>query len=225
MRLLLLNGNANTAMTEQMAKRARERLGANVEVVAETATDSVAYIGSRRECALAGAAIVTLVERHLAAEDRPFDAILLACFGEPGISAVREISPVPVVGMLEASLLTAVQLGSRFSIITPGVRWPRMIDDVLHDLGLSRRCLGVDAIVIDDLTLPRQRDEAARRLFATLGSQEERLSPDVIIIGGAAFTGLADSHGSVGSGQLLDCFDAAVMQCQALMQLTWRMPA
>ncbi|APX91525.1 hypothetical protein BWR19_00340 [Halomonas sp. 1513] len=222
MRLLLLNGNANAAMTEQMAQRARERLGERVEVVADTPTDSVAYIGSRRECALAGAVLVTLVERHLAAEGKPFDAILLACFGEPGMAAVREISPVPVIGMLEASLLTAVQLGSRFSIITPGARWPRMIEDVLHDLGLARRCLGVDAIVIDDLALPQQRDEAKRRLFDTLSAQQVRLSPEVIIIGGAAFAGLAESRMSLGACRLLDCFDAAVLQCQALMQLTQR---
>lgn len=222
MRLLLLNGNTNTAMTDQMADRARERLGKQVEVVADTATNSVAYIGSRRECALAGAAVVTSVERHLAAEGGSFDAVLLACFGEPGIAAVREISPVPVIGMLEASILTAVQLGSRFSIITPGARWPPMIDDVLHDLGLARRCLGIDAIGIDDLELPRQRDEAARRLFDTLVSQEKLLSPDVIIIGGAAFAGLVDSQATSYNCRQLDCFDAAIMQCQALMQLTRR---
>jgi Asp/Glu/hydantoin racemase len=135
---------------------------------------------------------------------------------------VREISPVPVVGMLEASLLTAVQLGSRFSIITPGARWPRMIEDVLHDLGLARRCLGIDAIVIDDLTLPQQRDEAGRRLFAMLSAQQEQLAPDVIIIGGAAFAGLAEGRMSPSECRLLDCFDAAIMQCQALIQLTQR---
>ncbi|RDB42680.1 hydrogenase expression protein HupH [Halomonas sp. DQ26W] len=219
MRLLLLNGNSNVSMTEQMAGRARELLGHEAEIVADTATDSVAYIGSRRECALAGAALVPLVERHLTEDPIGFDAILLACFGEPGIAAVREISPVPVVGMLEASLLTAIQLGERFSIITPGERWPRMIEDGLHGLGLTRRCLGINAIVIDDLRLPDQREQAGQRLAATLEAQYARLAPDVVIIGGAAFAGLAPDMPRPAGCRLLDCFEAAVMQCQALMCL------
>jgi Asp/Glu/hydantoin racemase len=31
-----------------------------------------------------------------------FDACLIACFGEPGIAAAREVLPFPVVGIAEA---------------------------------------------------------------------------------------------------------------------------
>ncbi|PMR73291.1 aspartate/glutamate racemase family protein [Billgrantia endophytica] len=220
MRLLLLNGNANTAMTEQMAAKAGQSLGAGVEVVADTAVDSVGYIASRRDCALSAAAVVALAERHLARDPRGFDAILLACFGEPGISAVREISPVPVVGMLEASVLSAMQLGGRFSIITPGRRWPWMIEDMLNDLGVSRHCRGIDAIAIDDLTLPAQRDVARQRLVDTLGEQQTRLAPEVVIVGGAAFAGLAKELDIASQCRVIDCLDAALAQAQALMRLT-----
>ncbi|MBD3897118.1 aspartate/glutamate racemase family protein [Halomonas sp. ML-15] len=217
MRLLMLNGNANAAMTEQMAAKARHLLGSDVEVVADTAVDSVAYIASRRDCALSAAAVLGMAEHHLAADPKGFDAILLACFGEPGIAAVREISPVPVVGMLEASVLSALQLGGRFSVITPGVRWPRMIEDQLNDLGVARHCLGIDAIAIDDLTLPAQRDLARQRLAATLESQQTRLVPEVVIVGGAAFAGLATELDA--ESRVIDCLDAALAQAQAMMLL------
>nr|WP_163501504.1 aspartate/glutamate racemase family protein [Halomonas socia] len=220
MRLLLLNGNANRAMTDQMAAKARRLLGAGVEVVADTAVDSVAYIASRRDCALSAAAVVGLAEKHLAAEPARFDAILLACFGEPGISAVREISPVPVVGMLEASVLSALQLGGRFSVITPGQRWPRMIEDQLNDLGVARHCLGIDAIAIDDLALPAQRNLAAQRLATTLEAQQARLVPDVVIVGGAAFAGLAAELTLAKECRVIDCLDAALAQVQAMLTLT-----
>lgn len=220
MRLLLLNGNANTAMTEQMAAKARDVLGANVEVVADTAVDSVAYIASRRDCALSAAAVVGLTEQHLAADDQGFDAILLACFGEPGIAAVREISSVPVVGMLEASVLSALQLGGRFSVVTPGRRWPRMIEDQLNDLGVARHCLGIDAIAIDDLVLPAQRELARQRLAATLETQHARLAPDVVIVGGAAFAGLAAQLSQTRGCRVIDCLEAALAQVQAMLTLT-----
>lgn len=220
MRLLLLNGNTNVAMTEQMASRARYLLGAGVEVVADTADDSVAYIGSRRECALAAAAFLRLVEGHLARKESEYDAILLACFGEPGIAAVREITSLPVIGMLEASILSALQFGGRFSIITPGQRWPRMIDDTLHGLGVTRHCVGVDAIVIDDLTLPEQREAARQRLATTLDDQQTRLAPDTVIVGGAAFAGLAKELYESRQCRVIDSLDAALVQAQALMKLT-----
>ncbi|SDL60628.1 Asp/Glu/hydantoin racemase [Franzmannia pantelleriensis] len=219
MRLLLLNGNANLAMTEQMAAKARRLLGASVEVVADTAVDSVGYIASRRDCALSGAAVVGLAEHHLATDPAGFDAILLACFGEPGIAAVREISPVPVVGMLEASVLSALQLGGRFSVITPGQRWPRMIEDQLNDLGVSRHCVGIDAISIDDLRLPAQRDLAGQRLASTLERQQQQLSPEVVIVGGAAFAGLAAELPLEKACRVIDCLDAALAQTQAMMLL------
>ncbi|RTR07025.1 aspartate/glutamate racemase family protein [Halomonas nitroreducens] len=216
MRLLMLNGNTNTAMTDAMASRARAFLGSAVEVHAETAEQGVAYIASRRDCALAGAALVASLERRSRIEH---DAVLLACFGEPGLAAAREACPVPVTGMLEASVLSALQLGERFSIVTPGRRWPRMIEDILHELGASRRCLGISAVNIDDLALPAQRDQARTRVQSAVADQQARLAPDAIIVGGAAFAGLAADLAVGPDCRLVDSLDAGLAQSLALMRL------
>ncbi|PCF94722.1 aspartate/glutamate racemase family protein [Vreelandella nigrificans] len=217
--LLLLNGNTNLAMTEAMASRAQQLLGDAVKISTMTANESVAYIGSQRDCVAAAAAVVNMAEHCFSPTSTPPDALLLACFGEPGMAAVREFSPVPVVGMLEASVLTAMQLGARFSIITPGRRWPRMIEDTLNGLGVSRHCLGIDAVVIDDLALPEQREQAKIRLQKVIDEQCSRLAPDVIIIGGAALAGLRDEVAHPPSIKLLDSLDAALAQTNALMTL------
>ncbi|MDN3557909.1 aspartate/glutamate racemase family protein [Halomonas maura] len=216
MRLLMLNGNTNTAMTDAMASRARAFLGSAVAIRAETVGQGVPYIASRRDCALAAGALVASLEGRA---DVDHDAVLLACFGEPGLAAAREACSVPVTGMLEASVLCALQLGARFSIVTPGRRWPRMIEDVLHAMGASRRCLGISAVDIDDLSLPVQRDQARARLQAAVADQQARLAPDAIIVGGAALAGLAADL-EVGPGcRLVDSLDAALAQSLALMRL------
>ncbi|MDR5865458.1 aspartate/glutamate racemase family protein [Halomonas koreensis] len=216
MRLLMLNGNTNAAMTDWMAARARAFYGDAVEVCADTAPRGVPYIASRRDCALAGGALVARLEAR-PADDH--DGLLLACFGEPGLAAVREVSPVPVTGMLEASVLCALQLGARFSIVTPGRRWPRMIEDVLHELGASRRCLGITSVAIEDLALPAQRDAARRRAQAAVDEQAASLAPDVIIVGGAALAGLARELAAPTGLRLVDSLDAALAQSLALMRL------
>lgn len=217
MRLLMLNGNTNVAMTDWMARRAESFYGEAVEVRAETAAQGVPYIASRRDCALAGGALVASLESHdLEAQE----AVLLACFGEPGLAAARELCPVPVVGMLEASVLSALQLGARFSIVTPGLRWPRMIEDALHDLGVDRHCLGITPVTIDDLTLPAQRDEARERTAAAVREQAATLAPDAIIVGGAALAGLVAELEAPPGCRLVDSLDAALAQARALMALT-----
>ncbi|MBB3139177.1 aspartate/glutamate racemase family protein [Halomonas organivorans] len=217
MRLLMLNGNINVAMTDWMARRAQAFYDGTVEVTAETAAQGVPYIASRRDCALAGGALVASLESH---DLEAWDAVLLACFGEPGLAAARECCSVPVVGMLEASVLSALQLGARFSIVTPGRRWPRMIEDVLHELGVGRQCLGITPVTIDDLALPAQRDEARERTAAAVREQATTLAPEVIIIGGAALAGLAAELEAPPGCRLVDSLDAALAQARALMSLS-----
>ena len=62
---------------------------------------------------------------------------MLACFGDPGLAALKEISQVPVVGMADASILQACALGNRFSIVTGGERWKSMLEEFVAGHGLS----------------------------------------------------------------------------------------
>lgn len=226
MRLLLLNGNSNAAMTATLASRARQWLGAAVTVDEETAAEGVPYIGSRRDCALTAAHTLGRVEAHLARGDLAADAILLGCFGEPGLEAVREISPVPVLGMLEASVLCALQLGERFAIVTPGLRWPRMIEERLHALGVAHHCLEIVPVRVEDLALPLRQEQVSERLMEALEGLQRRAAPPVVIIGGAAFAGFAARLPAPPGCRLLDAFDAALAQSLALMRLAegaeWR---
>ena len=52
------------------------------------------------------------------AERNGFDAVIVGCFGDPGLEAARELTHMPVIGPSESSLLVAASLGHRFSVIT-----------------------------------------------------------------------------------------------------------
>lgn len=55
-----------------------------------------------------------LIQTH---ED-DFDAFVIGCFGDPGITAARELTDTPVVGPAEATFHTAAQISDRFSCLT-----------------------------------------------------------------------------------------------------------
>src|SRR5215831_5159164 len=96
MRILVLNPNTSAEITALLAAAA-------TVISTATATRGVPYIATRAEAQIGGAiALEMLADRH-----RDFDAAVIAAFGDPGLFGARELFDIPVVGMAEASMLTA----------------------------------------------------------------------------------------------------------------------
>ena len=114
----LLNGNSNEAATERYARAATAYFGERAAVEARTLVDAPLYIATRRDCARAAVGILDHAEARLARRDLPKpDALILACFGEPGLGALRELSDIPMFGLLEASARAVAGRGKSFSIL------------------------------------------------------------------------------------------------------------
>ena len=60
---------------------------------------------------------LALVELARSLENRAA-AFVIACFSDPGLHAVREAVRVPVLGISECGVLTALTLGQRFGVIS-----------------------------------------------------------------------------------------------------------
>ena len=78
------------------------------------------------------------LELAAAAEADGVDAIVLGCFGDPGLDGFREILSVPIVGPCEASMHVAAQLGHSFGIVT-------VLDSVVAPLRKLVRAAGLDS--------------------------------------------------------------------------------
>ena len=75
-----------------------------------------------------------------AAEADGYDAMILGCFGDPGLDGFREILSVPMVGPCEAAMHVACMLGHRFGIVT-------VLDSIVAPLHRLARIAGVDSRV------------------------------------------------------------------------------
>lgn len=54
---------------------------------------------------------------RLAAAQKDAAGYVIACFGDPGLHALRDQTTLPVVGIQEAAVMTALTLGQRFGVI------------------------------------------------------------------------------------------------------------
>ncbi|MBX9594034.1 MAG: aspartate/glutamate racemase family protein, partial [Roseomonas sp.] len=134
MRLLLLNGNTDPAITALLAARAAEALPRlrlpPAEIIPATAPFGARYIATRAAVAIAGHAVLAGLAEHIGPDNAGgFDAALIACFGEPGLEAAREILPVPVHGLAEASLTAALAIAPRIALLTGGAAWVPMLQE------------------------------------------------------------------------------------------------
>jgi len=142
MRLLLINPNTTQAMTDKVLAVARAGVSDEVELVGATGRFGAAYVASRAAYAIAGHAALDA----WANAPGTFDAVVLACFGDPGLDALREICPVPVVGMADAALFVAAQLGARIGIVTGGERWGPMLREFVAARGLADRVASIRTV-------------------------------------------------------------------------------
>jgi Asp/Glu/hydantoin racemase len=215
--LLLINGNTTAKLTERLHRRACAFLGASWLVSAETARFGFPYVTKRTEVIVAAHAILETAKMAMETGNT-FDACLIACFGEPGITAVREASPVPVVGMAEASVLCALQVGRRYAIVTVGEHWPAMIEEYLQGLLLFERCAGIIPVSGHALALSADRSLALDQISFAI-ERALSLGADSVIIGGAAITGFAQDLQGKFRVPLIDSLDAGLAQVEALSRL------
>jgi allantoin racemase len=187
MRILLINPNTTSEITELVAGHARTAAGEDVEIVPATARFGARYISTRAAAAIAAHAALDAFAEH----GEGCDAVYLACFGDPGLLALKEVSPVPVVGMAEASCHLACRLGRRFSIVTGGARWKPMLEEFVAAQGLFERLAGIRAVAPTGGEIARDPEAALSLLAEACRRCAEEDGADVVILGGAALAGLA----------------------------------
>jgi allantoin racemase len=149
MRILLINPNTTTSMTDSMVSAAERVAAPGTEIAGATVEDGVPFIDGYYDEALAAAAVARCVcERR-----GTFDAAIIACFGDPGLLAARELTDAPVVGIAEASFALAATLGHRFGVVTTVDRSVPGTIDLLRHYGIESRCAAIEASGADVLEI------------------------------------------------------------------------
>lgn len=216
-RILVLNPNTGAPTTQTLAELARRR-APDATFVPSTGRFGAAYVSSRAAYAIAGHAALDAYARDGAG----CDAVLLACFGDPGLDALAEIAPVPVIGMAAASCHVATLLGPRFGIVTGGARWPAMLEGYVASLGLSARLAGVRAVAPTGDEIARDPDAALAILVAAARACADEDGADVVVLAGAGLAGVADRIAPSVPVPVLCSFAAALETTLAVARLAPR---
>ena len=160
MRILVINPNTSEEMTSDIGDAARRYARADTEVETVCPDWGPRSIEGHYEDYVAAVATLDVIRERADG----FDGVVIACFGDPGLPAARELSPVPVVGIAEASMLTACMVAHRFSIVTVLPRVKPFLEDVVRYHGLESRCASIRTTPLSVLDCERDPAAAEREI-------------------------------------------------------------
>jgi allantoin racemase len=103
--------------------------------------------------------LLKIIERQ-----KDFDAILLGCWGDPGLRAARTVADIPVIGAAEASVALSSLVAHRFGVVTIMSSDVPEIEVYLRSLGADDRCVGVNAVELPFYALVDDPAETIRRV-------------------------------------------------------------
>jgi allantoin racemase len=116
--------------------------------------------------------------------------VLIGCFGDPGLLALRESSNVPVTGLAEASFIEAERHG-RFAIVTGGARWGPMLQRLAQTLGHAPMLAGIHTVAPTGAQLAADPTAARALLAQACRDVAHQLGVQSVILGGAGLAGMA----------------------------------
>lgn len=215
MRLLVVNPNISESVSELIAAEVDRARMPGTEFSMRTAAFGVEYIETRFESMVAGYAVA-----HVAASEyREVDAVIVAAFGDPGVPALREALPIPVVGLTEAAMHTAALLGNRIGVVAISSRITAWYRETIEAEGMHQRLTRIRNLDegIDDIgSVGEDARDRLRRLAWECVTKD---GADAIVLAGAPLAGLARSLRDELPVPLIDGIAAAVKQAEALVQL------
>jgi len=187
--LLVINPNTGLATTQRLQTWINGLLPQEVKVECITARFGAPYIACEASYVVAGHALLDAWSDYVQNATTHPDGVLIACFGDPGLFALREASACPVSGLAEASFIQAAKSGP-FAIVTGGARWKPMLQRLAGSLGFEQLLKHIEIVEQDGATLLADRALALRVLSqACLRAADS--GAHSIILGGAGLAGYA----------------------------------
>ena len=163
--------------------------------------------------------IPATVERALELEQDGWDAIVLGCYGDPGLDAFRELLSIPIIGPGEATALIAASLGHRFSVITVTDSVIAFTERQIWNCGVGEKLASVRAVNIPVLELHSDRDKAIGATIEHGAEAIEEDRADTLIVGcmSMGFLGIAEEASEQQGEPVLNPSKVALKYAEALV--------
>ncbi|MFU9135589.1 allantoin racemase [Erwinia tasmaniensis] len=212
----VINPNTSAAMTHTIAQAARAVAAPETTIVAVCPSQGVPSIEGHFDEAVAA---IGVLEQIKAGREQGVSGHVIACFGDPGLLAARELASGPVVGIAEASMHMATLVATRFSIVTTLPRTVIIARHLLRQYGFEHHCSAVHAIDLPVLTLEDGSGLAQEKVRERCIQAMQQDGSGAIVLGCGGMSNLAQTLTRELGIPVIDGVSAAVKMVESLVAL------
>ena len=230
MKIQLINPNTTQSMTDSIYNMAVRYADADTEITAVsplTGPDSI-------ECYVDEYLAVPGVIQEVIKGDKEenADAFIIACFGDPGLAAAREVTEKPVLGICESAITTAKFIAPYFSVVSVLDRSRKVTEDVVKAYGAESFCRSIRTTGLSVLEFGKNPEKGLKALAEQGRRAVEEDGAECILLGCAGFVDFVDRLREELRVPVLDGVMPAVKLAEALVKMnvktskanTWKAP-
>ncbi|MEB5921738.1 allantoin racemase [Franconibacter daqui] len=215
-RIQVINPNTSVEMTRTIGEAARAVAMPGTEILAVCPTQGVESIEGHFDEAIAAVGVLEQIKRGQA---QGVDGHIIACFGDPGLLAARELAKGPVIGIAEAAMHMATLVATRFSVVTTLPRTVIIARHLLRQYGFEHHCAALHAIDLPVLALEDGTGLAQQKVRERCIQAKNEDNSGAIVLGCGGMANLARELTAELGIPVIDGVTAAVKMVESLLSL------
>lgn len=212
----VINPNTSLAMTETIGAAARAVAGVGTQILAVCPSQGVQSIEGHFDEAIAA---IGVLEQIKAGREQGVSGHVIACFGDPGLLAARELARGPVIGIAEAAMHMATMVATRFSVVTTLPRTVIIARHLLRQYGFEQHCAALHAIDLPVLALEDGTGLAQEKVRQGCIQAKQQDGSGAIVLGCGGMASLARELTLELGIPVIDGVGAAVKMVESLVAL------
>ena len=230
MKIKIINPNTTLSMTKSIEALAKKNARSSTEVYAvspQTGPESI-------ECYVDEYLAIPGVIKEVIKGDREedVDAFIIACFGDPGLQAAREVTNKPVLGIAESAITMAKFIAPYFSIVSVLDRSRKVTEDIVSNYGAEKFCRSIRSTGLSVLEFGSNPEKGLEALAKQSEKAIKEDGAECILLGCAGFVDFVEELNKRLGVPVLDGVVPAVKFAEAMVDMglltskvsTWNYP-
>lgn len=217
MKIKIINPNTTWSMTRDIELAGKRRARPDTEVYAVSPSTGPESIESMYDDYMAVPGVLSEIIKGDREEGA--DAFIIACFGDPGLLAAKEVTDKPVVGIAQAAFITARLISPNFSVVYVLDRAEQVIREALRLHGAEGVCRSCRSTGLSVLDFDKDPEAGMRALEEQSRKCIEEDGAECVVLGCAGFVQFVDSLSKKFGVPIIDGVSPAVKLCEALVDM------
>jgi Asp/Glu/hydantoin racemase len=215
--ILVINPNSTAAVTQGIDEAcAPLRIPGGPAIECVTLAEGPPGVETQRDAD----SVVGPLVRMVSAREKGHAAFVIACYSDPGIHSVREVTKKPVLGIAECGILTALTLGQKFGVIAILQASVARHLRYVGALGLKDRLAGELAVDLRVTELADRR-KTLKRMVEIGGRLRDERGADVVVMGCAGMARYREPLQDAIGIPVVEPTQAAVAMAIGRVRLGW----